>query len=175
MLRRILLAIVALVALWGASMLLPLRVWYRDRRPTRLGRVANRAMTRLTRAGLIPIQVVLDVPGARSGQMRSTVLVAPRVDGVDYLVSMLGERSEWVRNVRAAGGVATLRRGRRAGPVRLEEVPVEARAPVLKEYCRVAFSGRRHFPYPPSAPVEEFARIAADYPVFRVTPVADAV
>jgi hypothetical protein len=40
-----------------------------------------------------------------------------------YLVSMLGERCDWVQNVRAADGRATLRHGR-AVACRLAEVPV---------------------------------------------------
>jgi hypothetical protein len=171
MLRRLFIAVAVAAILAATWIVLPLRVWYRDRRPTRFGRMTNRAMTELTKAGLVPIQVVLDVPGARTGVMRSTVLVAPRLDGVEYLVSMLGERSEWVRNVRAAEGAAVLRHGRRSTPVRLGEVPVSERAPVLKEYCRIAPGGRRHFPCPPGAPLDEFHRIAAEYPVFRVASV----
>jgi len=41
---------------------------------------------------------------------------------------------------------------------------------VLREYVRVADSGRRHVPVAPGAPLAEFAAIAGDYPVFRVEP-----
>jgi hypothetical protein len=43
---------------------------------------------------------------------------------------MLGDDADWVRNVRAAGGNATLRHGRRE-EVRLEEVAPDRRALVL--------------------------------------------
>jgi hypothetical protein len=80
---------------------------------------------------------------------------------------MLGNGSDWVRNVRAAGGHAFIKRGA-LQPIMLTEIPPEERAPILKAYCKVATSGRHHFPVPPSAPLAEFEAIAADYPVFRI-------
>jgi len=47
-------------------------------------------------------------------------------------------------------------------------VPPEDRAPVLREYVRVASSGRRHFPLPVGAPLADFAAIAAQFPVYRI-------
>jgi hypothetical protein len=82
---------------------------------------------------------------------------------------MLGDRSEWVRNVRAAGGAALVKRGR-SRPVRLAEVPSSERGPILETYCQVATSGRRHFPVPPGASLAEFNAIAERYPVFRIDP-----
>jgi hypothetical protein len=82
---------------------------------------------------------------------------------------MLGPRSDWVQNVEAAHGDAVLRQGRR-NRVRLVPVPPEQRAPVLREYVRLATSGRQHFPLPVGAPLSEFAAIAARYPVYRMDP-----
>ena len=65
--------------------------------------------------------------------------------------------------------IRELRHGRRQS-VRLVEVPVSERAPVLKEYVRTALSGRRHFPVAPGAPLSEFDTIADRYPVFRIDP-----
>ena len=98
---------------------------------------------------------------------RSNVLVATPYNGHSYLVSMLGHHSEWVRNVRAAGGEAFIKR-RRIRPVLLTEVPMQQRAPILKAYCEVATSGRHHFPVPYTAPLSDFEAIATDYPVFRI-------
>ena len=81
---------------------------------------------------------------------------------------MLGERTNWVRNVRAAGGRAVLRHGRRQ-EARLEEVPASGRAPILRLYLALAPSARGHFSVDRQAPLEEFARIAAGVPVFRIT------
>src|SRR5215212_1409461 len=57
--------------------------------------------------------VTLEVLGRRSGRIISFPLVMVVVAGERYLVSMLGEEVNWVRNVRAAGGNVTLHHGRR--------------------------------------------------------------
>ena len=147
-----------------------LRLCYRDWRPTLFGRWVNRFWMLWSSLGLPPrLMLALQVPGRKSGRLRTNVLVTARVGGKQYLVSMLGEKSEWVLNVRANAGHAFIKQGRRK-PVVLVDVPVTERAPIIKEYCRVATSGRHHFPAAWDAPVEEFAKIAADYPVFRVDP-----
>ncbi len=147
-----------------------MRLFYRDWRPTLLGRWLNRAWAWWCGLGLPPRrQLTLQVPGRRSGRPRANILVVARYNGNRYLVSMLGDRSEWVLNVRAAGGKAIIKQGR-SRPIVLTEVPPEERAPVLKAYCQVATSGRSHFPVPHDAPLPEFAAVAADYPVFRIDP-----
>jgi hypothetical protein len=88
-------------------------------------------------------------------------------EGEEYLVSMLGERANWVRNVSAAGGMAVLRRGRRQS-VSLEEVPVGERAPIIHRYAAVAPGGRPHLGIGQDAPLQECERLAAKTPVFRV-------
>jgi hypothetical protein len=89
------------------------------------------------------------------------------VDGERFLVSMLGTDVAWVRNVAAAGGHALLRHGR-TQRVRLEEVAVEKRAPVLKAYLERAPGARPHMPVDKDAPLGDFEAIAAKIPVFRV-------
>jgi deazaflavin-dependent oxidoreductase (nitroreductase family) len=111
--------------------------------------------------------VTLEVRGRRSGRKVSLPLVMAVVDGQRYLVSMLGADVDWVRNVKAASGVATLHHGRRE-EVHLEEVPVERRAPILKAYLRRAPGARPHLAIDKDAPLSEFDRVAAQYPVFRV-------
>jgi deazaflavin-dependent oxidoreductase (nitroreductase family) len=145
-----------------------LRYFYRDWRPTPLGRSVNRLQGWLAAAGLPPsFQVVLEVRGRTSGRLRSNPVAIATVDGQRYLVSMLGDESDWVKNVEAAHGEAVLRHGRRER-VHLVPVPVAERAPVLREYLRIAPSGRQHFPLPPSASLAELAAIACSYPVYRV-------
>jgi hypothetical protein len=73
----------------------------------------------------------------------------------------------WVRNLKAAGGQAVLRHGRRES-VHLEEVEPGARAPILQRYLQVAPGARPHIPVDRRAPLAEFARVAADFPVFRI-------
>ena len=82
---------------------------------------------------------------------------------------MLGDGSEWVRNVRATGGKAFVKRGP-SRPVQLTEVPARERGPILKAYCQVATSGRQHFPVSHNAPLSEFDAVAEGYPVFRIDP-----
>ena len=80
---------------------------------------------------------------------------------------MLGPGSDWVKNVEAAHGDAVIRHGRRR-PVHLVAMPPEQRAPILREYVRIASSGRQHFPLPVGAPLSDFEAIAGRYPVYRI-------
>lgn len=147
-----------------------MRLFYRDWRPTRAGRWINRAWAWWSGLGLPPrFQAALEVRGRRSGRTRSNAVVIASVEGKDYLVSMLGPRSEWVRNVEAAHGEAVIRHGRRRR-VHLTLAPPEQTAPILREYVRVAPGGRQHIPLPPGAPLSEFEAITDRYPVYRIDP-----
>ena len=88
-----------------------------------------------------------------------------------YLVSMLGNDANWVRNVRAARGRAVLRRRGRE-EVRLVEVAPADRAPILRRYLAVAPGARAHLPVDRHAPLAEFERIADQFPVFQIVPAA---
>lgn len=145
---------------------------YPNGRPSRLAKAMNWVSAVLHSSGLIlPNRLVtLEVPGRRTGRIISFPLVMADHAGKHYLVSMLGERANWVGNVRAAGGQAVLRHGVREA-VRLEEVPVGERAPIIRRYLAVAPGARPHVPLDRNAPLAEFERIAKDIPVFRVTPV----
>lgn len=112
--------------------------------------------------------VILQVFGRKT---RRIVLVPlallPHQQG-RYLVSMLGEKADWVRNVRAAGGEAVLYNGDRES-VRLVEVPVTQRLPILLAYLK-ASPGAQVFIPAAGASLAELAALAAGYPVFRVEP-----
>jgi hypothetical protein len=54
--------------------------------------------------------------------------------------------------------------------VKLAEIPISERGPILKAYGHVATSGRHHFPVSHEAPVSEFDAVAERYPVFRIDP-----
>ncbi|WP_227375944.1 nitroreductase/quinone reductase family protein [Haladaptatus halobius] len=148
-----------------------LRKWlYRGGRPNRIARLADRFTAALSARGVGPDYLVtLEVPGRKSGRTVSLPLVVADVGGERYLVSMLGEGANWVRNVRAVEGEAVLRHGRRE-EVRLEEVAPERRAPVLKAYLGRAPNARVHIPVNKDAPLEEFEEVAGRYPVFRIAP-----
>jgi deazaflavin-dependent oxidoreductase (nitroreductase family) len=112
---------------------------------------------------------VLEVRGRASGRTRATAVVIATVEGKRYLVSMSGARSDWVKNVDAARGDAVIRHGRRTR-VHLVLVPPVQRAPMLREYVRIAPSGRQHFPVSVGAPLSDFEAISARYRVYRIDP-----
>jgi len=113
----------------------------------------------------------LEVTGRKSGRTISLPVVIAVVDGQRYLVSMLGDKVQWVQNVRAAGGRAALRsRGREE--IQLEELPAEQRASILKAYLQRAPGARPHLPVNKDAPLAEFPKVAAAFPVFRLIPAA---
>jgi hypothetical protein len=114
--------------------------------------------------------VALEVPGRRSGRIVSLPLVVATVGGERYLVSMLGEGVNWVRNVRAAEGEVALRHGRREEVHLQEVVAPDLRAPVLKAYLKRATNASAHMPVTKDAPLAEFERMAPRFPVFRVVP-----
>lgn len=141
---------------------------YRGGRPNRVARVLDRCTAALYARGIGPDYLItLEVPGRRSGRISELPLVMAEANGESYLVSMLGEKANWVSNVRAAGGDVSIRHGRRE-EVRLEEVAADRRAPVLKAYLKRAPGARAHLPVHKDAPLAEFERVASRFPVFRI-------
>jgi hypothetical protein len=147
-----------------------LRAMYRGGRANATARRFSRMWATVFGLGLAPRRwVTLEVPGRRSGRVGRFPLGMADLGGQWYLVPMLGERCNWVQNVRAAGGRATLRHGR-AVARRLAEVPVAERAPIIKRYLEQVPGARPHIPVDRHAPVADFEAIAQRYPVFRVAP-----
>jgi deazaflavin-dependent oxidoreductase (nitroreductase family) len=144
------------------------RWMYRGGRPNRVARFLNGIWRLVGLGGLWPRRLnTLEVRGRRTGRPTSFPVVVADYEGERYLVAMLGEGVNWVANVRAAGGRAILRHGRREA-VSLEEVDPGARPPILRRYLQVAPGARAHIPVDRRAPLAEFDRIASQYPVFRV-------
>ncbi|MEU8655375.1 nitroreductase/quinone reductase family protein [Actinoplanes philippinensis] len=149
----------------------PFRRWlYRHGRPNRLARILNRISALQFSSGKRAPRnwVTLEVPGRRSGKPVTFPLVVADHEGERYLVSMLGATSNWVANVRAAGGHAIIHHGK-PETVLLTDVDAEARAPILRRYLAVAPGARPHMAVDPRAPLADFDRVAARYPVFHVT------
>jgi hypothetical protein len=141
---------------------------YRGGRPHLLARALNRGWAIIHALGIAPNYLVtLRVAGRRTGKPISFPLVMTVLGGERYIVAMLGNEAAWVRNVRAAGGQATLIHGR-TERVRLEEVAVAQRPPILKEYLRRAPGARPHIPVDKDAPLEAFAAVVPQFPVFHV-------
>lgn len=141
---------------------------YKDGRPNWLAKMLNGFWGWLHALGIAPnYMVTLEVPGRKSGKPVRFPLAMARIKDERYLVSMLGEDANWVQNVKAVGGKAVLRHGKVENVV-LEEVEAELRAPILKQYLRIAPGARPHVSVELNAPLEAFEKIAANYPVFRV-------
>ena len=142
---------------------------YGGNRPNHLARLMNRAWAGLAAAGFGPRRLVtLQVKGRRTGRTISFPVVVADYQGEPYLVSMLGEDTNWVRNIRAANGRAVLRYGRREA-VRLEEVDGGERAPILRRYLECSPGARTHIPVDRRAPIREYEDIARQFPVFHLT------
>lgn len=140
---------------------------YRGSRPNRIARVVNRWWAGVYAARISENHLVtLEVRGRRLGRVIRFPLVMAVVEGKRYLVSMLGENTNWVRNLNEA----TLSHGLRED-VRLEEIEPSLRAPVLKAYLQRAPGARPHIPVDKNAPLAEFEKVASRFSVFLIAPV----
>jgi deazaflavin-dependent oxidoreductase (nitroreductase family) len=132
--------------------------------------VFNRVVAALTRMGLsVWGSRVLEVRGRKTGEARRTPVNVLTLAGDRYLVAPRGQ-TQWVRNLRAAGGEGTLILGRRREPFRAAEVAGADKPEILREYLRrwkwevgQFFDG-----VGPDSPADELTRIAPDHPVFRI-------
>lgn len=131
--------------------------------------VLNPAIAGLTRLGLsLRGSRVLYVKGRKSGKWRSTPINPLTMeDGTRYLVAPRGV-TQWVRNIRASGE-ARLQVGRKTEAIRVEEVPVEERPPILREYLkRWRTETGKFFGVSKNPSPEELGRVAPNHPVFRI-------
>ncbi len=118
----------------------------------------------------------LEVHGRTTGRLRRTPVLITHLGTDRYLVALAG-RSHWVRNVRAAGGQAWLRRRGRT-EVSLEELPAAERPPILLAYLHGAErdgtpsarteTAAHYFGLDPDPDLADVAAIADHYPVFRI-------
>jgi hypothetical protein len=144
------------------------RWMYRGGHPNILAKILNRGGAILHSLGLLPGRfVTLEIVGRKSGKMIRLPLAMTVLNGERFLVSMLGEETNWVRNVRAAGGKARLVHGT-SEQVVLEEVDIRQRAPILKAYLQIAPGARPHIPISKDAPISEYEEIVSKYPIFRI-------
>lgn len=112
---------------------------------------------------------VLYVKGRTSGQWRSVPVNPITLDGERYLVAPRGN-TQWVRNLRAAGGEGELRLGRKTERFTATEIGDDAKPAILRAYLKrwkwevgVFFEG-----VDAKAPEETLRQIAPGYPVFRI-------
>src|SRR5215468_8894367 len=101
--------------------------------PTRGTAMFNSAVGRLTKLGVsVYGSRVLAVRGRKSGEWRTVPVNLLVHDGERYLVAPRGE-TEWVRNIRVAGG-GELRLGRTREPIAVVELADVDKPPILRLY-----------------------------------------
>ena len=133
--------------------------------------VFNNIVAGLTKLGIsVYGSRVLFVKGRKSGEWRTTPVNPLHADGARYLVSPRGN-TQWVRNMRAAGG-GELHIGRKVEAFTATEVSDDAKPAILRAYLKhwkfevgVFFDG-----VDASAPEEKLREIAPRHPVFRIEP-----
>jgi len=138
--------------------------------PGRSTAIFNRAVAGLTKLGIsVWGSRVLYVRGRSSGEWRSTPVNLLTHRGERYLVAPRGT-TQWVRNLRAAGGQGELHLGRRVEPFRATELGDDAKPDVLRAYLKrwkmeigVFFNG-----VGPDASDDKLREIAPGYPVFQI-------
>ena len=141
---------------------------YQGGHPNAFAKILNKGWALIHSSGIFPNYLVtLEVVGRQSGKVISFPLALTVLNRERYLVSMLGENTNWVKNVRAANGKATLRHGI-SEQILLQEVEASQRAPILKEFLRHAPGARPHIPVNKNASVSEFEKITLNYPVFII-------
>ncbi|GAA5061506.1 nitroreductase family deazaflavin-dependent oxidoreductase [Streptomyces similanensis] len=111
----------------------------------------------------------LSVRGRKSGRLQRVPVNPHTHGGAQYLVSARGH-SQWVRNMRAAGG-GELRVGRKVREFTAVELPDAEKLPILRTYLeRWGWQVNEYFQGVTAASSdEEITAAAADHPVFRIT------
>jgi F420H(2)-dependent quinone reductase len=142
---------------------------FRGGRPNGSARVLGRLLGIVFGAGIGPNQAArIEVRGRKTGRTISFPVAVVAYEGDRYLVAMLGNKTNWVRNVRADNH-AVLLQGTREN-VSLMEDFADNRAAILRRYLELAPGARPFFPIDRRAPLTDFEGIVQDYPVFRVAP-----
>ncbi|MFE0320415.1 nitroreductase family deazaflavin-dependent oxidoreductase [Streptomyces albogriseolus] len=130
----------------------------------------NRIVGRLARYGVsVAGTAELSVRGRKSGQMQRIPVNPHTYEGAQYLVSARGH-SQWVRNMRAAGG-GELRVGRKVRTFTAVEIPDEEKLTVLRTYLeKWGWEVNQYFRgVTAKSSDEEILAAAPDHPVFRIT------
>ncbi|MFV0137496.1 nitroreductase family deazaflavin-dependent oxidoreductase [Streptomyces sp. HMX87] len=129
----------------------------------------NRLVGRLARHGIsLAGAAELSVRGRRSGRMQRLPVNPHTHDGGRFLVSARGH-SQWVRNMRVAGG-GELRVGRKVREFTAVELPDEEKLPILRSYLeKWGWEVDQYFQgVTARSSDEEIMASAGDHPVFRL-------
>jgi hypothetical protein len=139
--------------------------------PPRWLKHVNKVIILMNRLGLtVENGAVLTVAGRRTGAPRRVPVSVMRWEGQRYLLAGY-PRAEWPRNVRAAGGAATLSVARRVERVRLSELDAAAAEPILRAWpVRIPKGAKVMLDagVVPDVTPESFAALAGRCAVFRI-------
>ncbi|MGW1715147.1 nitroreductase family deazaflavin-dependent oxidoreductase [Streptomyces sp. NPDC002156] len=139
-------------------------------KPNAFDRATNNLIGWLARRGVSLMgSAELSVLGRKSGEWRKVPVNPLPYEGGPYLVSARGH-SEWVRNMRAAGG-GRLKVGRRVQEFTAVELPDAEKAVVLRTYLKKWGweVGRFFGDVNADSTDEELLAAAPKHPVFRIT------
>ncbi|MGP9022257.1 nitroreductase family deazaflavin-dependent oxidoreductase [Streptomyces sp. BR1] len=130
----------------------------------------NSAIGWLARHGLsLAGTAELSVRGRKSGKMQRVPVNPHTYEGAQYLISARGH-SQWVRNMRAAGG-GELRVGRKVRAFTAVEMSDSEKTAVLRTYLeRWGWEVNQYFQgVTAKSSDDELLAAAPDHPVFRIT------
>ncbi len=135
---------------------------------TPVERIFNRCFGFLVKFGVgAKYNYLLETRGRKTGNVYTTPVNLLEMNGRRYLVSARGETA-WARNARAAGSISLMKGSQRMN-LKVREVAVEERPPMLKEFLdRYSAQVQRFFPVPKGSPVEAFREMAPRAPVFEL-------
>ncbi|MBV9607964.1 MAG: nitroreductase family deazaflavin-dependent oxidoreductase [Acidobacteria bacterium] len=140
------------------------------REPTPFEKAFNKLFGFMVALGFgLPHNYLVQVKGRKSGKTYSTPIDLLEFKGKRYLVAPRG-RTQWVRNAEAAGEVV-LRKGSLRRHFRVRVLDDGEKPEILKAYLdRFKTTVQRYFPLKAGSPVQEFAGVGKDYPVFELLP-----
>lgn len=136
------------------------------------GRVSawfNNIVGRLARHGVSMLGTAeMSVRGRKSGQMQRIPVNPHTYDGSQYLISARGH-SQWVRNMRVAGG-GELRLGRKVRQFTATEIPDDEKLAILRTYLkRWGWEVNQYFQGVTAKSSDaEILAAAPDHPVFLI-------
>lgn len=109
---------------------------------------------------------LLTVPDRKTSRPHSKPVTFLEEGRQKWLMAPYGA-VDWVLNARAAGMV-TIARGGYAEEFSIKEIPIDAHAPILKQYITLFPVKHPYFDAQPSDPVERFTPEAQLLPVFQL-------
>jgi deazaflavin-dependent oxidoreductase (nitroreductase family) len=132
--------------------------------------VFNRLVSWANRLGLRPAGAyTLAVRGRKSGEMRTNPINPFEIDGHTYLLAPRGT-TDWVRNLRAAGGHGELRAGSKVRRFTATELPDSEKLPLLRLYLdKWAWEVKSLMGIDANASDETLREAAPRHPAFEIS------